>query len=674
MKNTILWIMALLSIVMGFSSCSDDVDDSNLYVFTGKSIADYIKEEPQLSYYYMLLQRTKSGKKGSTVDHLLEARGNYTVFAPTNDAVQHYLDSIYAVKDYDVTQTPDSVAQDIVFNSIIDSENNEAYRTTAFLEGTFDYKSMADRFVTVSFGSNDSTGRVAFYIDAFSKIISPDNEAENGWMHVVDRVVMPYSSTLPDLIASQDNLKIFSHLLLVTHLSDSLTLIRDEKYEEKDKPDRITTPTMNDIVPRHRYYGYTAFVEPDSLLCAKWGITIKEESGGVSNWEEIMKRVEEVCKEYYPNATDPDLTSPDNAVNQFIAYHIIRGATPFNKLVIHYNETGYSYTNPLQLGIDKMQYWETLGKYPRLLKMTEGKQTEGKRLNRYVSEYDPDNYDEITVPRKGILVSATNGKRDIQALNGFYYPIDDVLWYDDDVPGKVLNERMRFDVLSLQPELMTNGYRAQQNENHYYIYDEYVDGISFTDETMMTILMCYGNTGNRAFEQDEPFFEGQYDVTMKLPRVPNDGTYELRVAVGNGGGCGMVQTYLGTDKNNLSAIGLPLDQRYTETTGVGKLWFVDTDDKEENARLERIMRNHDVMKGPNCYGTHSAAGARGGRNDGFSLHKLRHIIYRGPVSKDKTYYVRFKSILTNPAAHLDIDYIEWCPKNVYAGEKAEDIW
>ena len=324
MKNTILWIMALLSIVMGFSSCSDDVDESNLYVFTGKSITDYIKEEPQLSYYYMLLQRTKSGKKGSTVDHLLEARGNYTVFAPTNDAVQHYLDSIYAVKDYDVTQTPDSVAQDIVFNSIIDSENNDAYRTTAFLEGTFDYKSMADRFVTVSFGSNDSTGRVAFYIDAFSKIISPDNEAENGWMHVVDRVVMPYSSTLPDLIASQDNLKIFSHLLLVTHLSDSLTLIRDEKYEEKDKPDRITTPTMNDIVPRHRYYGYTAFVEPDSLLCAKWGVTLREESGGVANWDEIMQRVEQVCKEYYPNATDPDLTSPDNAVNQFVTKYFLR--------------------------------------------------------------------------------------------------------------------------------------------------------------------------------------------------------------------------------------------------------------------------------------------------------------------------------------------------------------
>ncbi|MEI3531455.1 MAG: fasciclin domain-containing protein [Bacteroidaceae bacterium] len=673
MKKISFGLLMLTLLAFSFFSCSDKVDESNIYVFNGKSIADYIKEDPDLSYYYFMLQHAKSGKKGSTMDHLLEARGNYTVFVPTNNAVQHYLDSIFSTPNYDINQTPDSVAQDIVFNSIIDSEHNEAYKTTSFQEGTIDYKTMADRFATVTFGTNDTTGKVRIFIDAFSEITSADNEAENGWMHVVNRVVMPYSSTLPDLIAGQDNLLIFSHLLFTTNWKDSLQAIRDEEYEKRDLPDYDNSVTIRGRVPQHRYFGFTAFVEPDSVLCEKWGVEIKKENGIVTNWDEIMDKVKTICQSYYPNATNPDLTSPDNAVNQFVAYHIVKGSMAYNKLVIHYNEVGYAYTNPLKLGIDKMQYWETMGKYPRLLKMTEGKQTDGKRLNRYVAKYDWDSYDELDVPRPGVLVLPNNGVRDIQALNGFYYPIDDVLWYDEDVPGKVLNERIRFDVLAIQPELMTNGMRALPNSNYYHIYNGYCEGITFTDETDLSLMEVYGISNCRAYEQDEPQFEGDYDVTFKLPHVPNEGTYELRVAVANGPSRGMMQVYVGTDKNNLAAIGLPIDMRYDENTErIG--WFRDTEDKEENTRKERNMRNHDVMKGPKCYGSISSAGTTSGRDDGFALHKLRHIIFRGYVSPTQTYYVRFKDVLTNPAANLDIDYFEWVPKNVYAGVEAEDYW
>lgn len=675
MKKLLFGIATLALLVGGFTSCSDNVDDSNLYVFTGKSITDYVKSEPELSYYYLMLTRARSGKKGSTMDHMLEARGNYTVFAPTNAAVQHYLDSINGTTNYDVNQTPDSVAQDIVFNSIIDCEDQEAFKTTTFIEGTIEYKTMADRFATVNF-TTDTAGKVKIMIDAYSAIIVPDNEAENGWMHVVDRVVMPYSSTLSDLIASQDNLRIFSHLLLVTHFSDSLSPIRDEKYEALYKEDThyAKGAGVTARVPQHRYFGFTAFVEPDSLLCAKWGIELKYEGGGVSNWDEVMKRISEVCKEYYPNSKSEDLTSPDNAVNQFVAYHLVRGAMSYNKLVIHYNEVGYAYTNPYKLGIDKMQYWETMGKYTKLLKMTEGAQTNGKRLNRYVSKYDWDSYDELEVPRPGILVSPNNGPRDIQALNGFYYPIDDILWYDDDVPNKVLNERLRFDWLALQPELMTNGMRALPNNNYYWITSDYCDGISFTDETEMITMEVYAQVGCRAFEQDEPQFNGDYDVTFRLPHVPYSGTYELRVATANGPTRSMMQVYVGTDKYNLSAIGLPIDMRYDETTPRIGYYLDDPYDKEENIRKNRNMRNHDVMKGPNCYGDFSTSGTVGGRNDGFSLHKLRNIVYRGYVDANKTYYLRFKSVLTNPRASFDIDYMEWVPKSVYAGVNAEDFW
>ena len=64
-----------------------------------------------------------SKRSESTIAQLLSARGNYTVFAPTNDAVQHYLDSVYQTTDYDITQIPDSVADYIARNAIIDCED-----------------------------------------------------------------------------------------------------------------------------------------------------------------------------------------------------------------------------------------------------------------------------------------------------------------------------------------------------------------------------------------------------------------------------------------------------------------------------------------------------------------------------------------------------------------------
>ena len=103
-----------------------------------------------------------------------------------------------------------------------------------------------------------------------------------------------------------------------------------------------------------------------------------------------------------------------------------------------------------------------------MLKIMEGNRTEGKRINRYVSEYDMSNYYEKTVPRKGILIMESNGGREYNALNGYYYVIDDILYYDEDVPNKVLNERLRFDVCALLPEQVTNGFRRIMNSNDQY--------------------------------------------------------------------------------------------------------------------------------------------------------------------------------------------------------------
>ena len=45
------------------------------------------------------------------------------------------------------------------------------------------------------------------------------------------------------------------------------------------------------------------------------------------------------------------------------------------------------------------------------------------------------------------------------------------------------------------------------------------------------------------------------------------------------------------------------------------------------------------------------------------------------MEPDKTYYLRFKTVLDDPTREFYVDYLEYCPKEVYDNpETPEDIW
>jgi uncharacterized surface protein with fasciclin (FAS1) repeats len=666
-------IFMALFVFGGISSCSDKVDDSNMYTFTSDMVSSYLSKHDSLSYFWGMVQKTKlSSKSPSTLDKLLSMRGNYTCFIPTNEAVQYYVDSVMNRHVLDMNEVPDSVRDEIVKNCIIDNGDEKAYETAAFEVGSLEKETMNGRFLTVSFDTITG-GHSAIYINTFSRIIIPDIKVANGQIHLVSRVISPYNNTLPDLMSSQDNIRIFSYLLKATGWSEKMRKYRDNDYENKFYPSSITKYGWTGDVPKHHNSGYTCFVELDSLLEAEWGINLKFEGTQVSNWDEVMDKVRAVCQEHYPDATSSDLTSENNAVNQFVSYHLLDAAIPYDKIVLHYNEVGYAYTNPYQLGIDKMQYFATMGSSRRILKITEGSQTKGKRINRYVSKYDDSNYREITVPIEGAEISPDNGKHDIAAVNGYYYPVDRVLWYSDDVVNKVLNERMRWDVLSMQPELMTNGLRLVHQTCTYYIPPGYCANMDYSDETHNFQIEPWAVEGDLAYEGDEPTYLGQYDITYKLPPIPFSGTFEIRIMYATSEARGMCQPYIGTNPANLNAIGLPVDMRIRPNANPKVGWIADGNDGDQNRENDKTLYIHGYMKCPSCFGYPSKSGAIPGR-DGEGGVKLRQIIYRGYLDHTKVYYMRFKSVLENSAAQFDFDTFEMVPKNVFAGADQEDVW
>lgn len=680
-------LLTFLSLILlgfvAFGSCKDEVDQSDMYVFTGKTVTSFLDENPDdySNFTYILKQVKLSPKSSSTVYDLLSARGNYTIFVPDNKAVQSYLDSIYQQTDYDITLLPDSMAEYIVRNSIIDNKQQNAYLSSDFFTGALETTNMNDRYITISFDTLPG-GQTATLVNEKSRITHLDIEVSNGVLHRINHVLELSSATLPALLASTENTKIFSYLLDVTAWTDSMQRYRDDYYEY-NRPETIKDGDNKSIkTPEHRYYGYTAFVETDEVFHEKWGIDmpIVSDNGIVTNYATILQQIEKKCKEYY-SGTDTDLRSQDNPVNQFVSYHLIKARIPLDKLVIHYAEMGYSFNNPTNLTIDCFEYYETMGKQRRLIKLTEGKQTEGKRINRYVSKRNLETYEEEFVPIPGILIGESNEGRNLNALNGFYYPIDDILLYTDDVVNKVLNERIRFDISSIIPELITNGYRrlmSGANSNGTAFPSSYFEDFKYDHS-----VMCYKYYDGYAttwpdYQGDEHNITGQYDFTFKLPPVPFEGTWEIRWAVPTFDNRGMAQFYFGENPNNLKAIGLPVDLRLNPSNPAIAWEADDPNDEEHNNENDKIMRNHGYMKPPMHDGiTRGGTVTESLRNtESYRQYlRLRKIIYTGTLSPGKSYYLRCKSVLENVSTQFVMDWVEYAPKNVYANDLVpEDKW
>lgn len=663
--------------VASFLSCSDKVDSSNLFVFEGETVANYLENTEGYSMFSQLTKRVKTGRKtDSRVYSLLAARGNYTVFAPSDKAVQQFIDSVYEKNNYSLDSITYEMAEYIVRNAIIDNHDQKGLKTTDFVIGALETRSLDDRYIMISFDTLNA--KTVVVVNEKSRIENPDVECSNGYIQGVDRVLQPSNDKLPDLIKGAPNMKIFSRLLEETGFADSMNLVRDEDYEVNhaeygpnlDKTAQIPNPD-------HRYYGFTAFVETDSVFMEQWGVSAPDYRNDVFvNWQSVLSVIKEQCLKVYPGATAEDLKDPNNAVHQFVAYHLVPARMSWEKMVIHMVEMGYGFSNPNNLTIDCHEYYETMGGYHRLMKISEGRQTDGKRINRHCT-YDRDTYDELFVDREGVRILPDNGKVANNALNGFYYPIDNILVYDDDVPGVVLNERIRWDFSSLFSELISNGLRRIKDAGQHAVPNNYFERMDVSDESWLVYLPYHGPYSQCNYQADEMNIRGQYDLTFRLPPVPFEGTWQFRICAPCNAGFGMAQFYLGKEKYNLQAIGLPVDLRLPlSNPSIG--WEPDDDDPEVTRQIDKNMLNHGYIKPPRHDGIsrNGAPVTESMRNSTTYRANLRvrKIVWTGNMKPEETMYLRVKSVLTNPFACFLLDYMEWVPKNVYNGVEEEDQW
>ena len=626
-----------------FSGCTEEPDGSNLFSSDQKTIAELLRDRSELTAFYRILE------KGG-FDKYMGTYGEYTCFAPVNDGVDSYLDSLYNDESYLISKAKvkhNGITEDANWNNLSlmekvnlmsDSlcDDISRFHLSGERHLQVDLDGTATTWTTMKTGRSIRVG--VFLENAYnpefvgltslndiSAIIDGDIEAINGTLHVCSNVIPRSDRTTDDQmrVEGEKDMSIFYAALEATGYTDTLLIERKNKADGTAMTYDLGT-NHNDRDGNSLYYPkecmikWTVFAETDDVFRA----------AGINNFDDLKAK----CVEWYGNcgawydyinekgitiSTGDDYTNPFNVVNMFVAYHILRAGMPIDRIVHEYcaRTTGVGTTNPnawnFSFGYEPQEYFETM--LPNtLLKVwqTNPMTTKDLWLNRYLTNNTltsklgmfgmPGDGDHV-LKFKGVPVDRNNS---VETLNGYIHRIKDILVYNQNAKD-ALHERLRLDSSTFLYELINNGLRGATvsevstmngggDGNRVAFQNNYFDNIVCYNPGTLLRFNVMGLW--RAHNGDQ--FQGWdvYDFAIKLPHVPT-GDYELRIIYPPMARGGLMQFYLGNSskQSDMVAIGIPFDAcanpYYDATIGYEDIVSRD-DDETSDCGVESDQRMH----------------------------------------------------------------------------------
>lgn len=627
---------------------NDDLSGENgaFYSATKLTAAEIIQQNAdRCSMFQQILER-------ANYYSLLSVYGNYTVFAPTNDAIRNYLATHSEYPTFEALLQDASRCDTIARTHII---KDGAYFTTDISDGTIPQMNMDDRYLELTCDSDASNNnQLIMFVNKRSQLIEKNDSATNGVVHVIDRVITPSNDLLPDLMAEDPSISLFVEALNQTGMRDSLTKYIDMNYAAPSEDSingeiaKVRYGGRENIVtyPRQRYFKFTAFVESNEVYAKR----------GINTYADLVAYAKKVYDATYPEDAgkyDDQPTHRKNPLNRFVSYHLMDRLGNYND----WAPSGQFYTECTVTSLaDAEDFWETMCPNTMLRFCRAGT---GANAGLYANRKRSPSIRGVKV-----LTASESGKTEQLARNGTYLYLDDILEYSTKVRDEVLSCRMRIDATTLSADFMNQGCRINDekgalNDRIYALKKGYIKGWKISDDTFVAVhpaeLSWSSYLGNAIC------IKGQYDVQFKLPPVPS-GTYEIRMGYVAGEERGVVQVYL-----NNEPCGIPVDLTYGTWNLVDLIGDItDTEDEEHNTAMDKTLHNLGYMRGMDSY---RKPGMTGFRKD--APEHLRRILATQKLDEGKEYWLRFRQV-SKGDMEWSFDYIELCPKDIYASPEGED--
>lgn len=661
---------------MATVSCSDEPDDENFYTFTGEMMSDYFRNRPEYSDFAYIVDQA-----GMT--DLLSAYGHYTCFLPSNKVVENYLNKkgLNSVKDLTREQC-DTIARTHLVNNM--------YATIDMNDGTLNTANMNKRYIQITH-TVDKNDNSVVQLNRMSNIIFElkDDSVENGIIQPIDVLLENSNSSISDVLKANDRIRIFYEGLVATGLRDTLIKTKDESYDgSKYGTYSYTSDFWREIAvaPEEKKYGFTVFVEPDDLYEKKF------KEYGISTSNGMVRALYDLaCKIYDPVfAGDADykaaygfdkITDRNNPLNMFMAYHILtRDVIGWNKLTPIEVHSGIV-DGAIGIKIDKMNpcdWYETL--MPRtMMKLEQATVREymgnSERGQRYINRRVDDKFSI-----DGSKIQPTVEADYLQdAPNGRYFYIDDIIAFNKDTQEKVLNDRIRMDFSTIFPEVMTMNMRLNgdptkddesskadqtfKNGKNYWFPKGYLDNVTMEGNGVLVYRRPHWNFWS--YEGDEFNLFGDYDFTFRLPPVPYEGEYQIRLGFCALDTRGVAQIYFDGKPQ-----GIPVDmrKRLSDETILGdqfgtKKWADMTD--EEKAEDQKMLKNLGYYRG--AYGGYHSSGSTINEFvDNPRTYRL--VLCTVHINPKKDHYIRVRCTSSSKLGNNNefmMDYLEIVPKSVY---------
>ncbi len=687
-------VAAMLALPLGvaaggmLASCSDEPDAENYYTFTGEMMSDFLRYNAEYSQFAEVVER-------AGMMNLLSTYGHFTCFAPNNTAMTAYLQKrgVGSVDDL-TTADCDTLARTHLVNNI--------YSTAEMMvvEGSLGTNNMNRQPIQITQGLDQDSNAVVI-LNRSARIIFTlqDDSVENGIVQPIDMVLENSSITVEGLLRVNDKVSLFYSALDATGLRDSLIRTRDENWNaDAYDPYYYTSDFWKEIatVPEERKIGFTAFVEPDSVYHAK----------GIKNLEDMYKLACQIYDPIYPDdANTPEHAySPENIRNQknplwkFVAYHILtRDVVGYNKLTPIVLQS-----NPFRgaIGIkindmDPTDWYETM--LPRtMMKMDQA------TVSKYVDQ-DPGTvrgerfvnrrFDGTYQVRGARINPVVEDEYEQFGLNGRYFYVDDIVKFGEVERDQVFNTRIRMDFSTIWPEVMTNDIRlngdpTQDDDSgkaddtfkfgrNYYFPNGYLDNVTISGNASLVYRRPHWNFWS--YEGDEWNLFGDYDITFRLPPVPYDGEWQVRLGFCALKTRGVAQIYFDGKPQ-----GIPLDMRkfLNEETMIGSTFETSIDKykkwtEEEKVEDQKALKNLGAYRG--AYGGYHTSGSVVNE---FVINPrtYRLVLCQTRIDPSRDHYLRVRCTTTAKTGNNNefmMDYLELVPKSVYgvtgSGQSEDDL-
>jgi|GEM_PF-1062525 uncharacterized surface protein with fasciclin (FAS1) repeats len=610
-KPSIFILLLCFPMLLALESCFFDPGE-NIYTKKLETIGEFFENDTIFEEFTKVLNKT--GVMG-----MLKSYGEYTCFAPTNDAVRSFFaDSRFGSLD----NFPLDSLTNIVLYQLIE---NDAIQTVDFTSSRLRSNNMVNDQLQVRY---DSLGDIV--INGLARLLMWDMELRNGVVHLTDAIMLPDTATIDqkfDTEELQGRYTIFNRALKETgiaqlmHKTEDLT---EFSYYHVNTGAKIIIP---------RYYKFTIFAESDSTYARLANIRSLDD---LKQW----------CDDKGYGDPSLPIDDPQSSLYRYIAYHCLDR--------IYYKKDFENFARRDGFG-DGYEVIETM--YPNTL--LEYRKAKGRIV------FNPETRGDTIVENTGTFLTAETAFQDVKAGNGVIHELDGMMEIPDQT--SFFHKKMRFNIASFLPELMNYGARGQKVLE---LPDARLGGPQYFENMIIYgdagyVLPRYDYTGQWIRHHWDEILIGmgyqaenwaqcnsateyantRYDVHLRIPPVP-PGTWEIRFGFTTNQYRGMAQLYF----DGIPA-GVPLSFLPTENYGISGM-------DEQTAR--KVLYNNGFMSFP----TH-ITNANGDNTAYTRTDRMRRILGVFTFSKMEPHILRLKTV---EPGQLSLNFVEYIPIEMIAEE------